>query len=68
MAEYMGLKLQYMDTTESGGSSYVAHIGHAVAAIATGKCNVALVTLAGRPRVEKMQTGTSTRNWGMDAP
>lgn len=68
MAEYMGLNLQYMDTTEAGGSSYVAHIGHAAAAIAAGKCNVALVTLAGRPRAEKMQTGTGTRNWGMDAP
>tara|TARA_B110000503_G_scaffold140694_1_gene232235 strand:- start:1968 stop:3146 length:1179 start_codon:yes stop_codon:yes gene_type:complete len=47
MAEYMGLKLKYMDTTETGGSAYVAHIGHAAAAIAAGKCSVALITLAG---------------------
>jgi acetyl-CoA C-acetyltransferase len=51
MADYMGLKnLRHMDTTEMGGSSYIAHLGHATQAIAAGKCHVALITLAGRPR------------------
>ena len=51
MADYMGLKnLRHMDTTEVGGSSYIVHLGHAVQAIAAGKCTVALITLAGRPR------------------
>ena len=51
MADYMGLKnLRHMDTTEIGGSSYIAHLGHAAQAIAAGKCQVALITLAGRPR------------------
>jgi acetyl-CoA C-acetyltransferase len=51
MADYLGLKrLRYMDSTETGGSSYVAHVGHAAAAIAAGKCRVALITLAGLPR------------------
>jgi acetyl-CoA C-acetyltransferase len=51
MAEYMGLgNLRYVDTTETGGSSYVVHVGHAAAAIAAGKCKVALITLAGKPR------------------
>jgi len=68
MAEYMGLKLQHIDSTETGGSSYVAHIGHAAAAIAAGKCNVALITLAGKPRSQMMKTGTSTRGFGRDAP
>lgn len=50
MAEYMGLtKLRYIDSTETGGSSYALHINHAVNAIAQGKCDVALVTLADRP-------------------
>ncbi|MEH6476607.1 MAG: thiolase domain-containing protein [Sneathiella sp.] len=52
MAEYMGLNLKYIDSTETGGSSYVLHVGHAVDAIAAGKCNVALITLAGRPKAE----------------
>src|SRR5258708_703709 len=49
MADYMGLKVRHIDTTESGGSSYVIHVAHAAEAIVTGKCNVALITLAGRP-------------------
>src|SRR3954468_6857360 len=54
MADYFGLKkLSYLDSTEMGGSSYVAHVGHAAAAIAAGKCSVALITLAGRPRHER---------------
>ena len=50
MADYMGLKLRHMDSTETGGSSYIVHVGHAAQAIAEGKCSVALITLAGRPR------------------
>ncbi len=50
MAEYLGLKLSYMDSTESGGSSYLCHVGHAASAIAEGKCHVALVSLAGKGR------------------
>jgi acetyl-CoA C-acetyltransferase len=50
MSEYLGLRCAYLDTTETGGSSYLCHVGHAAAAIAAGKCHVALVTLAGKPR------------------
>jgi len=49
MADYMGLKLKHTDSTETGGSSYIVHAGHAAEAIAAGKCKVALITLAGRP-------------------
>ncbi|MBI1196870.1 MAG: thiolase domain-containing protein [Phenylobacterium sp.] len=51
MIDYMGLKnIRHMDTTETGGSSYIVHLNHAAQAIAEGKCQVALITLAGRPR------------------
>jgi acetyl-CoA C-acetyltransferase len=51
MIDYMGLgNVRHMDSTETGGSSYIVHVGHAAEAIATGKCQVALITLAGRPR------------------
>ena len=51
MADYLGLsRLRYVDSTETGGSSYLVHVGHAAAAIAAGKCTVALITLAGLPR------------------
>src|SRR5271156_2795021 len=68
MADYMGLKLRHMDSTDTGGSSYVLHVGHAAEAIAAGKCSVALVTLAGRPRSEGMATGTAPRNYGASSP
>jgi len=69
MIEYMGLRnVRHMDATDVGGSSYVLHIGHAAQAIAMGKCSVALITLAGRPRAEGMATGTRPRNYGADLP
>jgi acetyl-CoA C-acetyltransferase len=53
MADYLGLtNLRYLDGTAVGGSSPVYHIGHAAAAIAEGKCTIALVSLANRPRSE----------------
>ena len=68
MADYLGLKLRHIDTTECGGSSYILHVGHAAEAIALGKCSVALITLAGRPRAEGMATGTAPRNYGSTSP
>lgn len=68
MAEYLGLKLSYVDTTETGGSSYVAHVGHAAAAIAAGKCSVALITLAGQPRTNGAQEMMSMAGRFMGAP
>ncbi len=50
MAEYLGLKLRHVDSTDCGGSAPILHVAHAAAAIAAGLCNVALITLAGRPR------------------
>jgi acetyl-CoA C-acetyltransferase len=50
MAEYLGLNLSTIDSTNVGGSSPVYHVGHAAAQIAAGKCNVALLTLANRPK------------------
>ena len=40
MADYMGLKLRHMDSTETGASSYVIHVAHAAEAIAAGKCRI----------------------------
>ena len=68
MTDYLGLKLRHMDSTDSGGSSYIIHVGHAAEAIAAGKCSVALITLAGRPRSEGQATGTAPRAGGGTAP
>ena len=52
VAEYLGLKLRHVDSTECGGSAPILHVAHAAEAIAAGRCNVALITLAGRPRAQ----------------
>ncbi len=66
MAEYLGVAARYVDSTETGGSSYLAHVGHAAAAIAAGKCRVALITLAGRPRTGGAPAGGAQRM--LDSP
>lgn len=61
LAEYIGFRdLAFVDTTEVGGASYITHVNHAASAIAHGKCDVVLITLAGKPR-----TGSSDRNPGI---
>ena len=50
MADYLGLRCTHIDSTETGGSSYLVHVQHAAEAIAAGHCRVALITLAGKPR------------------
>ena len=67
MTDYLGLKLRHMESTDTGGSSYLVHVAHAAQAIAAGKCNVALITLAGRPRSEG-SSGTQPRTWGANLP
>jgi acetyl-CoA C-acetyltransferase len=61
MIDYLGLKLKHWDSTDTGGSSYLLQVGHAAEAIALGKCNIALITLAGMPRSAGQATGTATR-------
>lgn len=50
LTEYLGLNPRYIDATFIGGSSYLAHVGHAAAAIAAGKCRVALITQGAKVR------------------
>lgn len=54
MLDYMNLNVHHVDSTDTGGSAYLVHVAHAAQAIAAGKCTVALVTLAGRPRAAGM--------------
>ncbi len=61
MVDYLGLKIRHVDTSDTGGSAYLVHVSHAAQAIAAGKCNVALITLAGRPRSEG-SSGVGPRN------
>ena len=67
MIDYLGLRVKHMDSTDLGGTSYLTHVHHAAMAIAAGKCNIALVTLAGKPRSSGW-SGTQARTFGDEAP
>ena len=68
MANHLNLnRLRHIDSTDMGGCSYLIHVAHACEAIAAGKCNVALITLAGRPNSEGV-SGTQVRSRGVNLP
>ena len=52
-AEYFGIEPVFTDSTYVGGSSFVIHVAHAIAAIRAGYCETALITHG--------QAGRSTR-------
>jgi acetyl-CoA C-acetyltransferase len=60
MIEYMNLNVRHTESTDLGGTSYISLVAHARDAIAAGRCSVALITLAGRPRSEG-SSGTAPR-------
>lgn len=50
LCEYLGLSPRYMDGSNLGGASFLSHLGHAVAALATGLCRVALIAYGSTQR------------------
>jgi acetyl-CoA acetyltransferase len=52
LAEYLGIRPRYTDSTNIGGSSFEAHLGHAVAGIEAGRFEVALITYGSTQRSE----------------
>lgn len=50
LAEYLGLEPRYSDSTRIGGSSFLAHLAHAQAALQSGMCEVALITYGSTQR------------------
>ncbi|MGH2583867.1 MAG: thiolase C-terminal domain-containing protein [Dehalococcoidia bacterium] len=53
VADYLDIQPQYVDGTSVGGSSFMIHVAHAVAALEAGYCNYVLITHgeSGRSRV-----------------
>ena len=53
IAEYLQINPRFIDGTSVGGCSFMLHVAHAATALATGRCNVALIThgQSGRSRV-----------------
>src|SRR2546426_24210 len=59
--DYLNLHPTYIDGTTIGGSSFVAHVNHAAAAIAEGRCRVALITYGSTARSSGIAVGTRER-------
>ncbi|MDF2617929.1 MAG: uncharacterized protein K0S00_588 [Xanthobacteraceae bacterium] len=57
VAEYVGLRPRWICGTDIGGASALSHVGHAVAAIAAGLCEVVVISYA-----------ASGRSWPLPAP
>jgi acetyl-CoA acetyltransferase len=78
IGEYLGIRPRFTDSTNIGGSSFVAHAGHACCAIAAGLCQVALITYGSTQRSgsgRSLGRGGGVRGpdqfervWGMPAP
>ena len=64
LAEYMGIEPKFTDSTSVGGSSFIIHIGHAMAAINAGYCEVALVTHGEAGRSARSRGGGNTSEPG----
>ena len=59
VAHYLGITPKYVDGTSVGGCSFMLHVRHAAAAIATGMCDVVLVTHG-----ESGKSRTGLGGWG----
>jgi len=56
VAEYLGLRPQFINSTMIGGSSFIAHIMPAMQALVSGQCNAVLVCYG-----SNQKTGTFSR-------
>jgi acetyl-CoA acetyltransferase len=50
LCEYLGISPAFIDTTILGGSSFMFHVGHALAAIQLGLCRVAVIAYGSTQR------------------
>jgi acetyl-CoA acetyltransferase len=50
LSEYLGISPAFIDTTIIGGSSFMFHVGHAMAALQLGLCNVAVIAYGSTQR------------------
>lgn len=58
LAEHLGLQPRFHDATNIGGSSFVAHVLHAAAAIAAGLCETVLIVYGSTAASDRFAVGT----------
>jgi acetyl-CoA acetyltransferase len=64
--DYMNLTPTFLDGTNIGGSSFVAHTAHAAAAINAGLCNVAVIVYGSTAASARFAIGTGGGGGGGD--
>jgi acetyl-CoA C-acetyltransferase len=58
LANHLNLRPDFLDSTNLGGSSFVAHVAHASAAIDAGLCEVALIVYGSTAASDRFAVGT----------
>jgi acetyl-CoA acetyltransferase len=66
LAEYLNLKPRWLDGTNVGGSSFLAHVAHAGAAIHAGLCETVLVLYGSTAASNALAIGTGLGGGGRD--
>ena len=64
LGEYLGVHPRFTDTTAVGGSSFIIHIAHAMAAINAGYCETVLVTHGEAGRSARSRAGANASEPG----
>ena len=68
VAEYLGIRPRYSDSTNLGGASFVSHLQHAAAAIDAGLCEVALIAYGSTQRAEGGRLKSVAETFPLEAP
>ena len=63
VCDYLGITPSYIDATAIGGSSFMIHVAHAVAALSVGYCNYVLITHGESGRSRSRRARFCIRPW-----
>jgi acetyl-CoA C-acetyltransferase len=64
LAEYLGLRPRWYDSTDTGGPAFISHAGHAALAIAAGLVDVVVVSYAALGRSSEIEESDFAHAWG----
>jgi len=69
LAHYLGITPKWIDNTQVGGTSFLIHVRHAAAAIASGLCETVLVSMAesGRSNVGQITPSNSSSTGNLES-
>lgn len=68
MAEYLGIRPTWIDSTDLGGAGPISQVGHAANAIASGQAEVVVVSYAATPKSSAANIGTGDTNTPASGP